>query len=78
VDHIIELGHLAVGICQDGEIQRLSLGLLDIALPARVAVERVNREADRLDLALVPVRLETRDFRELGGADRGVIPGMAE
>jgi hypothetical protein len=53
VDDVIEIGHFAVGVRRHREVQLRTLGLLDVALPARVAVERVNRKRECLYLAAV-------------------------
>ena len=44
--------------------------------PAGVTVDRIDRQADDLDAALVEFRLDARHVTELGGADRGEILGM--
>lgn len=76
--HAIRVGHLAVGAGEHGKIQCLALRFLDIALPARTAVDRIDRQADRPDVALVPFRLEAGYLGQFGGADRRIVPRVAE
>ena len=43
-----------------------------------VVVERVDRQADHLDVALVELGLDLGHVAELGGADRGEVLGVGE
>ena len=78
VDHVVELGDLAVGVGDDRVVDRGAGDLLDVALPAVVALDRVDRDGDHLDVALGPLVLERGDAAELGRADRGEVGGVAE
>ncbi len=78
MDHVVTVGHFAVGVSEHGEIQCLALRFLDVALPACVAVGGIGRQADRLDAALVPFRLEAGDVGQFGGADRCLVLRVTE
>src|SRR5438045_4913732 len=52
--------------------------LLDVLRPALMVVDRVGRQADHLDVALVELGFHLRHRAELGGADRGEILGVRE
>src|SRR5690606_9963601 len=54
------------------------LRLLDVGGPLVVIVDRVDAEADHLDVALVEFGLELGHRAQLGGADRGEVPGVGE
>jgi hypothetical protein len=45
MDHAVEVRHLAIGIGQEREVQGGALRLGDVADPALVRLERVDREA---------------------------------
>src|SRR5690606_41426945 len=46
---------------------------LDVFLPAGVVGNRIDRDADQLDVALLELLLEASHRAELGGADRREI-----
>ncbi len=52
--------------------------LRDVGRPLAVGVDRVDADADGLDVALVPLGLEARHGAELGGADRREVLGVRE
>jgi hypothetical protein len=55
-----------------------ALRLLDVIGPLGVVVDRVDREPDDLDAALVELRLDFRHIAELGGANGREILRMGE
>ena len=78
VDHVVEVGDLLVGVADQREVDLRALGLLDVVRPLVVVLGRVDREADHLDVALVPLGLQLGDVAELGRADRREVLGMGE
>src|SRR5262249_49961167 len=76
--HPVEVGDLLFGIGNDREVGRLALGLLDVLRPALVRRDRVDRQTDRLHVALVEFRLEPRDVAELGRAHGREVARMRE
>src|SRR3546814_9383812 len=54
MDHAIEGGDLLVAVGNHRIVELLPLGRFDILFPAAVRVDRIDRQADRLDAALVP------------------------
>jgi len=76
--HPVKVGDLAISVRNHREIDHLALGFLDIQLPAFVAVRGVDGKPGRLDVALFPFRLQSRDFCEFRGTNRREIPGVAE
>src|SRR5690606_374377 len=50
----------------------------DIGRPLAVVLDRIDRQADDLDAALVEFALQLGDRAELGRADRGEILGVRE
>src|SRR6266487_6545777 len=76
MEHVVKLGHLPVGVGEQREIEGRALGLLDVARPPVVGVDRVDAKAHDLDVALVELRLELRDHAKLGCANRGEVGGM--
>ena len=51
---------------------------LDVGGPFLVVVDRIDRQADDLDAALVEFGLQLRHGAEFGGADRREILGVRE
>ena len=78
MDHAVKRGDRLVGIRQQREVQRLTLRFPDIGGPFFLGVQRIDRQAENLDIALFPFGLQAGDFTEFGGADRREILGMAE
>src|SRR3546814_14693784 len=68
----------AVGVGQQRVVERRAGDLLDVLAPALVVLDAVDRQADDLDVALVPLRLQGGYAPELGGADRRVVLGVRE
>ena len=61
VDHAVQVGDLLVAVGDEREVERMALGVLDVVGPALVRIERIDRQADDLDVALVELGLERRD-----------------
>src|SRR4029077_5504976 len=61
-----------------GIIRRETLRLLDVVCPARMFVDRIDRQTDDLDAAFIELRLDLGHVAELGGADGGEILWMRE
>ena len=78
VDEVVEVAHLAVGVGDDREVDRLALRLLDVLGPLAVRVDGVDAQADHLDVALVELGLELGHRAQLGGADRGEVLRVRE
>jgi hypothetical protein len=70
-EHPVELGHVEVGVRDQGVVRRGALGLLDVLRPLLGALERIDREADDLRAPLVELRLDAGHVAELGRADGG-------
>jgi hypothetical protein len=78
MDHAVELGHAEIGIA-DHRIVHLGAGdILDVVLPAFVVIDRVDRNAQKLDAALVELILDLGHVAKLGRADRREVFGMGE
>ena len=76
--HAVELRHVEIDVADHRIVRREALRLLDVGGPAGVAVDRIDRQADDLDAALVELRLDLGHVAELGGADRREILGVRE
>ena len=76
--HVVEVGHLALLVANNGEVNLRAGHLLDVLDPALVAANRVGRETEELDAALGELGLEAGELAELGGADGGVVLGVGE
>ena len=76
--HPVQLGDVEVGVADDRVLGLGALGLLDVLRPVLVAVDRVDRQADDLDVALVELGLDLGHVSELGRADRREVLGVAE
>lgn len=76
--HVVEVGHLALLVADDGEVDLRPRHLLDVLDPALVAADRVGRETEELDAALGELGLEAGELAELGGADGRVVLGVGE
>lgn len=71
--HIIEIRHLPLLIADDGKAQSAARDLIDILDPAAMALDRVGREPDELDLASTELGLELGEGSQLRRADGRVI-----
>src|SRR5690606_22319373 len=78
VDQVVEVGDLAVGVGDDGEVDPGVLGLVDVVDPADVRVDRVHGEGDGLHPALGELVLQLGGEAQLGGAHRGEVGRVGE
>ena len=69
VEHVVQVGNLARGVGDDGELEVDVAELVDVLDPVAVALELVAREPDCLDPALGELGLELGHLAELGRAD---------
>ena len=53
VDHVVEVRNLSVGVGDHREIDGSALCFLNVLFPAYVRLERIDAEADDLDVPLV-------------------------
>ena len=60
------------------EIDRLALGLLNVARPFAVAAERIDRKADNAAIPHLELAFEARGRGKFGRADRGEVGRMRE
>ena len=78
VDHVVELGHGAVGVGDDREVEVGAADLTDVGGPGAVVLDRVDRDGDGLGVPSGELRVEGRGATEFGGAHRGEVGGVAE
>jgi hypothetical protein len=78
VDHVVQVGDLALGVGDDGELQLGAGDLIDILDPAVVRLNVVGAQTDELDTASSELGLELGEGAELGGADGGEVIGVGE
>ena len=78
VNHVVEVGDLAIRIGDQGKVQRGALRLRDVLRPPLVGVERVDAQADHFRVPLLEFTLQRGHPAELGRAHRGVVLGMGE
>src|SRR5690606_40609477 len=52
VDHVVEVGHLAIVVGQDREVDAGALGVIDVVDPARMRIHGVDRYGQYLHVAL--------------------------
>jgi len=78
VKHVVQRGHLAIGIGNNREGQVSTSDIVDILNPLLVAAKIVCRETDDFDVALLEVFRPAGYFAQLCGAHRSEIGGMRE
>lgn len=78
VDHVVQVGDLALGVGDDGELQLGAGDLIDILDPAVVGLDVVGAQTDELDTTSSELGLELGEGTELGGADGGEVIGVGE
>ena len=76
--HAPGLGDLEIGVADHRIVRREALRLLDVGRPARVPVDRIDAQADDLDVALFEFGFDLGHVAKLGGADRGEVLGVRE
>ena len=78
VDHIVQVGDLALGIGDDGEFEVGAGNFVDVLDPAVVGLDVVGTQTDELDTTLGELRLELGESAELGGANGGKVIRVGE
>ncbi|MCY1539133.1 hypothetical protein D9M68_747050 [compost metagenome] len=76
VDHVVQLGDLAVFVGQDREVHLGGLRIVDVVDPARVRIGVVHRQRQHLYVALGEFVGQFGGIAQLGGADRCEIGRM--
>lgn len=69
VNHVVEVGNLALGVGDDGELQAGAGDLIDILDPTVVALGVVGTQTNELGVASSELRLKLGEGTELGGTD---------
>lgn len=78
VDHVVQVGDLALGVGDDGELEVGAGDLVDVLDPAVVGLDAVGAQTDELDTAGSELGLEFGEGTEFGGTDGGEIIGVGE
>ncbi len=78
MQHVVKLCDLPVLIPDNGEVDRVALGLLDIAGPGFVILHRIHRNGDHLALAFGEFVLQPGGLAQFGGAYRREIGRVGE
>ena len=51
VEHVVEIGHFALLVANDGELELRPADLVDVLDPSAVRLDGVGRQTDQLDIA---------------------------
>lgn len=78
VDHVVEVGDLALRVGDDGELEAGASDLIDVLDPAVVGLDVVGTQTDELDTTLGELGLELGESTELGGTDGSEVIGVGE
>ena len=78
VNHVVQVGDLALGVGDDGELQLGARDLINVLDPAVVRLNAVGAQADELDTTGSELGLELGESTELGGANGGEVIGVGE
>lgn len=78
VNHVVQVGDLALRVGDDGELQLGASDLINVLDPAVVGLNAVSAQADELDTTGSELGLKLGESTELGGADRGEVIGVGE
>lgn len=78
VDHVVQVGDLALRVGDDGELEVGAGDLVDVLDPAVVGLDLVGAQANELDTASSELGLELGEGAQLGGADGGEVIGVGE
>lgn len=73
VNHVVEVGDLALGVGDDGELEVGAGNLVNVLDPLLVGVDVVGTQTDELDTTSSELRLELGEGTELGGTDGGEV-----
>ena len=69
VDHVVQVGDLAVGVGDNGEGKVGAVDLVDVLDPGVVGLSAIGAQTDELDTTSSELRLELGESTKLGGAD---------
>lgn len=78
VNHVVQVGDLALRVGDDGESELGSGYLVDVLDPSVVGFDIVGAQANELDAASSELRLELSESTELGGANGGEVIRVRE
>ncbi|MCY1451313.1 hypothetical protein D9M68_845690 [compost metagenome] len=78
MDQVVEVGHLAVGVGDDGEVDQGALGVVDVIDPAVVGIHRVDGQGDGLHATGGELVLQLGGEAEFGGAHRREVGRVRE
>ena len=78
VNHVVEVGNLALRVGDDGELEVGASDLIDVLNPAVVGLDLVGTQTDELDTTLGELGLKLGKGTELGGTDGGEVIGVGE
>ena len=76
MNHVVELGDDEVGIADQRVIECRPLRFSDVAGPALVVVDAIDRQADDLGVALVEFRFQAGEVAQLRRANGGEVLGV--
>ena len=71
-------GDFLVEIDDDGKVDFDAGDFFEVEDPGDVGLERIDGDADGLDVEAVPISLAAGELDELGGADGGEVGGVRE
>lgn len=78
VDHVVQVGDLALGVGNDGELELGAGDLIDVLDPTVVGLDAVGTQTNELNTTLGELGLKLGEGTELGGADGGEVIGVGE
>lgn len=78
VNHVVQVGDLALGVGDDGELELGAGDLIDVLDPTVVRFNVVGTQTDELDTTRGELGLKLGEGTELGGADGSEIIGVGE
>jgi hypothetical protein len=78
VDHVVQVGDLALGVGDNGELELGAGDLIDVLDPTVVGLDAVGTQTDELNTTLGELGLKLGEGTELGGADGGEVIGVGE
>jgi len=78
IQHVVQLGNLAIRICEDGIVDSHLVDLIDVLHPARVAVRSVNAETNQFHVALFEFGLLALQLTKFSRANGSEILGVGE
>src|ERR1043166_577503 len=76
MDHVVELGHFVVGICNYRKIQCGALRLANVFSPTAMRVGLIDAKADHFYAAPIKLGFQPRGFAKFSGPNRSEIFGM--